>query len=72
MVAPPRVGIMNLPEIPNSYLIAVLLVGMVIMRAYGIDSWTTAAISLLMGYITGKHVEQSRSTVQLLPPPVLK
>jgi len=30
------------------------------MRAFGIDSFTTAGISALIGYITGKHVEQGK------------
>jgi len=51
---------MNLPEIPNTWLVAGLLVSLVLLRAFGIDSFTTAGISLVIGYITGKHVEQSR------------
>ena len=50
----------TLPEIPKTWLIAVLLVGMVIMRAFGIDTWTTAAISTLMGYLVGVKLEQTR------------
>ena len=53
-------GMPYLPEIPNSWLITVLLIGLVIMRCFGVDSFTTAGISLLIGYITGKHVEQSK------------
>jgi hypothetical protein len=52
---------MDLPEIPNSWVIAILAVVLVIMRFCGIDSWTTAAISILIGYITGKHIEQTKS-----------
>ena len=56
---------MTLPEIPKTWLIAFLLVGLVLMRCFGIDTWTTAAISTLIGYITGKHMEQTKtSTVQ--------
>jgi len=48
------------PEIPNSWLIAALMVGLIILRAYGIDSWTTAALSIVIGYMTGKHIQQVR------------
>ena len=51
---------MELPEIPNTYLVALLLIALVILRMWGIDSFTTAGISLIIGYITGKHVEQAR------------
>lgn len=50
----------NLPEIPNSYLIGGLICGLVVMRFYGIDSFTTAGISLIIGYVTGKHIEQAK------------
>jgi hypothetical protein len=49
---------MNIPEIPNTWLVAILLIGLVILRAFGIDTYTTSGISLLIGYITGKHLEQ--------------
>lgn len=51
---------MALPEIPTTWLIFSLLLGLVILRAIGIDSFTTAGISMIMGYITGKHIEQTR------------
>ena len=54
---------MNLKEIPNTYLIALLVISLVVMRCFGIDSFTTAGISTLIGYITGKHIEQSRKNV---------
>ena len=57
---------MKLPEIPQTWLIAGLLMGMIIMRCFGIDTWTTAAISTLIGYITGKHIEQSRTPIQFI------
>lgn len=50
----------QLPEIPVSYLVGLLLIAMVAMRAFGIDSWTTAALSSISGYILGKHTEQTR------------
>lgn len=52
----------NLPEIPNTYLVALLFLGLIILRMWNIDSFTTAGLSLVMGYITGKHVEQARCT----------
>jgi hypothetical protein len=49
-------------EIPQTWLIALLLICLVAMRFYGIDSFTTAGISLLIGYITGKHIEGLRTS----------
>ena len=51
----------TLPEIPNTWLIALLFAALVMLRIYGIDSFTTAGISLLIGYVTGKHIEQTTS-----------
>ena len=51
---------MKLPEIPTTWLIALLLVGLVSLRAFGIDTWTTAALSTLIGYLTGVKLEQTR------------
>jgi hypothetical protein len=48
-------------EIPQTWLVAALLIALVVMRMFGIDSFTTAGISLLIGYITGKHIEQTRA-----------
>ena len=53
----------GLPEIPNSWLIGVLLIGLIVLRSFGIDSFTTAGISLLIGYITGKHIQQTKEPV---------
>jgi len=50
----------KLPEIPNSYLIAGLLIGLIVLRVFGIDTWTTAAVSTLIGYLTGVKLEQTR------------
>jgi hypothetical protein len=49
----------SLPEIPQSWLIAFLAFALVILRAFSIDSWVTAALGIVIGYITGKHVERS-------------
>ena len=51
---------MKLPDIPQSWLISLLMVGLVIMRCFGIDSFTTAAISIIIGYLTGVKMEQTR------------
>jgi hypothetical protein len=51
---------MKLPEIPQTYIILTLLIGLIIMRIYGIDSFTTAALSLIIGWLTGVKMEQSR------------
>jgi hypothetical protein len=51
---------MSLPEIPKTYILTILMIGLVIIRCFGIDSWTTAMLSIIVGYITGKHVEQTR------------
>lgn len=50
----------KLPEIPKTWIICLLLIGLVVLRLFGIDTWTTAAISTLVGYVTGKHIEQTR------------
>lgn len=51
---------MQLPTIPKSWLIAMLCVSMVVMRFFGIDSWTTAALGITAGYITGSHIESAK------------
>lgn len=48
------------PEIPKTYLIAMLVIALVVMRCFGIDSFTTAGIATIIGYITGKHIEQTK------------
>lgn len=54
---------MILPEIPKSYIILLFLIGMIILRAMGIDTFVTAGLSLITGYITGMHMEQSKIPV---------
>lgn len=51
---------MELPEIPKTWLIAALLVALVVLRAFGIDSFTTAGLGILIGYLTGVKMEQIR------------
>ena len=50
---------MEWKEIPNSWLIAGLIIGMIVMRVFSIDSFTTAGLGMLIGYVTGKHVTES-------------
>lgn len=52
---------MKLPTIDNSYLIALIVIALVVMRCFGIDSFTTAGLSMVIGYVTGKHIEQTRN-----------
>ena len=53
---------MFFPEIPKSYLVALLLVGLVVLRLFGIDTYVTALLSAIGGYILGKHIEQGNYT----------
>ena len=56
---------MNMAEIPKTWLILFLFMGLVILRIFGIDTWTTAALSLVVGYMTGKHAEQTTEYIYL-------
>jgi hypothetical protein len=58
----------KLPEIPLTWLVAVLMVGLVIMRCFGIDSFTTAALSLVVGFITGKQAEAAKHPLEPIEP----
>lgn len=53
----------NLPEIPKSWIIAMILIGMIIMRTFGIDTWVTASLSLIMGWLVGVKMEQARKSL---------
>jgi len=48
-------------EIPNSWIIAFLAIALIGLRILDIDSWTTGALGIILGYLTGKHIEQVRS-----------
>lgn len=50
----------KLPEIPKTWLIGLLMVGLVIIRSFGIDTWTTSAISIIIGWLVGVKMEQGR------------
>jgi uncharacterized membrane protein AbrB (regulator of aidB expression) len=54
----------QLPEIPLTWLIGLLMVGLVIMRCFGIDSFTTAALSLVVGFLTGKQIEAAKHPLE--------
>ena len=51
---------LTLPEIPQTWLIALILGGLIIIRGIGFDSWVTASLSSLIGYLTGRHITQNR------------
>lgn len=51
---------MKLPDIPQTWLVGMIMIMLVIMRIYGIDSFTTAALATIIGYVTGKHIEQTK------------
>jgi hypothetical protein len=51
---------MNLPEIPHSYLVAGLIIMLTLMRCFGVDSFVTAGLGSLIGYVLGKHIEQAK------------
>jgi len=44
----------DLPEIPKSWMICSLLITLIILRCFGIDTFVTAGISIIIGYLTGK------------------
>jgi len=47
-------------EIPITWIIAGLLLSLIALRAFGIDSFITAAMSSIAGYLLGIKVEQIR------------
>ena len=55
---------MQFPEIPLSWLIGIIAVGLVILRFLNLDTWVTASLSLIIGYLTGKHIEETKQLGQ--------
>lgn len=53
---------MTIADLPRGWIIFFLLIALVAMRFFGIDSWTTAALSMLIGYLTGQHIEATTDT----------
>ena len=51
---------MKYKDIPTSWLVALFIVGMIVMRCFGIDTWVTATLGSLVGYVLGKHIEQTK------------
>lgn len=49
-----------LPDIPRSWQITFLIVALVILRSFGIDTWTTAALSSIVGYLFGKDITEEK------------
>jgi len=62
----------ELPDIPRTWIILALIICLVIMRIYGIDSWTTAAMGMIIGYLTGQHIEATAGYNQELPQEVVQ
>jgi hypothetical protein len=52
-----------LPDIPQSYMIAVLLVSMIVMSILGIDGWVHSTLGIIVGWLVGVKSEQSRKEV---------
>lgn len=55
---------MDLPDIPKSYLIALCFLSLIVLRAYQIDSYVTASIGLVVGYLVGKHYDTEYVTYE--------
>jgi len=51
---------MKLPDIPQTWFILALLVGLMGLRAMGIDTFVTAGLSSIIGYLLGTKLEQGR------------
>jgi len=51
---------LELPDIPRSWQVTFLILALVILRAWSIDSWTTAALGTLIGYVIGKDVTEEK------------
>lgn len=45
-----------LPTIPNSWLMALFIIAMVLLRAMGIDSFTTAALAAITTFLFTKSI----------------
>ena len=52
---------MKLPEIPQSWMIFALMIALVILRAFSIDTFVTAALSSIIAYLLGVKHEQIRN-----------
>jgi hypothetical protein len=62
---------MQFKEIPTTWLVAGLGVCLVTLRAFSIDSWTTAALGSIMGYILGNHIATSSLNRDISSPQTL-
>jgi len=51
---------MKFPEIPHSWLIVLLLLSLVTLSVFRIDTFVTAGMMALIGYLTGVKLEQIR------------
>jgi uncharacterized protein YcgI (DUF1989 family) len=50
---------MELPEIPKTWLVGLLMVCMVVLRALNYDTFVTACLSGIAFYILGQHIEST-------------
>ena len=50
----------ELPQIPNSWIIVIVCLSLVVLRAINIDTYVTAGIATIIGYLTGVKLEQTR------------
>jgi hypothetical protein len=64
---------MKLPEIPKSYMVIVLILGLIVLRIFGTDGFVTAGLSIIIGYLTGSHLEQTKTpAIPVVAPVVLE
>jgi hypothetical protein len=49
----------GLPDIPNTWLIALFLVSLTVLRICGFDSYVTAGLMAISGYLFGYHQGQT-------------
>ena len=52
--------ITKLPELPNSWTALALAIALIYLRSIGVDTWVTATLSMLIGYLVGVKMEQAR------------
>jgi len=44
-----------LPEIPKTWLVAVIMTGLIILSFIGFNHWVQATLGLIVGYLLGQH-----------------
>ncbi len=53
--------VFTLPNIPKEWLVLALLVAMLVLALFNIDSWTHAILGSLAGYILGKDIQRCKN-----------